>query len=147
MSEITLPPGRELDAMVWQALNGEEINLLACRHVDGDWQPYAGYPVGHISPPPYSTDIAAAWEMVERMKQLASERDTDTFGLKLVHWDTVEGVDYWAASFSYTSDTDWFMKHSIADLSVSAKSAEALTAPHAICLAALAALQEHGRED
>ena len=55
--------GREMDALVWLALNGKSIEngTFCCRYVDGDVQPHAGYPVGHISPPRYSTDIAAAW--------------------------------------------------------------------------------------
>lgn len=62
-----MTPGRELDAMVWQALNGQEVNIVKCRYVDDDWQPYAGYPLGHVSPPHYSTDIAAAMEVWEKL--------------------------------------------------------------------------------
>ena len=66
----TMQAGREMDALVWLALNGKPLDsLMTCRHVDGDIQPHAGYPVGHISPPDYSTDIAAAWEIVEAFRR------------------------------------------------------------------------------
>jgi|GEM_PF-3919537 len=55
-----LEAGRELDAMVWQALNGQEVSTITCRYVDGDVQPHAGYPVGHVSPLHYSEDMNAA---------------------------------------------------------------------------------------
>jgi hypothetical protein len=67
---LNMPAGRELDALVWMALHGQEPNILVCRHVDGDYQPHAGYPSGHISPPHYSTDIAAAWE-VDKVTEIA----------------------------------------------------------------------------
>ena len=64
-----LEAGREFDALVWMMLNGQrgemtEGGVFDCRYVDGDVQPHADYPTGHISPPHYSTDIGAAWEVV-----------------------------------------------------------------------------------
>ena len=54
--------GRERDAAVWLMLRPhcDEVSLLLCRYVDGDVQPHAGYPVGHISPPHYTDEEAAA---------------------------------------------------------------------------------------
>lgn len=66
---MAMPAGREMDALVWMAINGQKPNILICRYVDGDYQPHAGYPVGHISPPHYSTDIAVAWEAMEKFKE------------------------------------------------------------------------------
>jgi len=64
---LSLKPGRELDALVWLMLNDRPLDdLLQCRHVDGDVQPYAGYPAGHISPPPYSTNIFYAGEVAKK---------------------------------------------------------------------------------
>ena len=62
--------GRGLDALVWMALNGKSIEdgTIRCRYVDGDVQPHAGYPVGHISPPHYSTDNAAALVALDELK-------------------------------------------------------------------------------
>lgn len=75
---LTMEAGRELDALMWMALHGQEPNILVCRHVDSDYQPHAGYPSGHISPPHYSTDIAAAWEVIEKFPG-ASMRHTGKF--------------------------------------------------------------------
>ena len=80
--------GRELDALIWLALNGktgEMINqdILGCRHIDGDIQPHAGYPVGHISPPNYSIYIAMDW--IERQVEQYRE------GIADIHrWDYLE---------------------------------------------------------
>ncbi len=72
-----LEAGRETDALVWLALNGKagemiDQGILGCRYVDGDVQPHAGYPTGHISPPYYSTDIAWAWEVLEKVASKAA---------------------------------------------------------------------------
>ena len=66
----TYEAGREMDALVWLALNGKTAEMIDqgvrnCRYVDGDVQPHAGHPLGHISPPPYSTDIAAAQDVIK----------------------------------------------------------------------------------
>jgi hypothetical protein len=63
------PAGREMDALMWLLLNDKPLDLTICRYVDGDVQPHAGYPVGHISPENYSTDIALALQVVEKMRE------------------------------------------------------------------------------
>jgi hypothetical protein len=55
--------GRKTDALVWMVLHNQEPNILMCRFADGVYQPYAGYPGGHITPPHYSKDDYAAWEI------------------------------------------------------------------------------------
>lgn len=122
MAEIdidSLEPGRELDAMVWQALNGQEVNIVKCRYVDGDWQPHAGYPSGHISPPHYSTEMAAAWEVVERMC---------------------------AAQYNWMMISRYMQEFTATFVSLENPHLDdcvcnAPTAPHAICLAALRVVQ------
>lgn len=64
---LNMPAGREMDALIWLSLNDKPLDILTCRHIDGDVQPHAGYPLGHISPPCYSTDISSAWEVVEKI--------------------------------------------------------------------------------
>lgn len=64
---LNMPAGREMDALVWMALHEQNPDLTLCRFVDGEYQPNAGYPSGHISPPNYSTDIAAAWDVVKKI--------------------------------------------------------------------------------
>ncbi len=64
----TMQAGREMDALLWLALNGKPLDsLLTCRYVDGDVRPHAGYPIGHISPPDYSTNLLL---LIETMKGL-----------------------------------------------------------------------------
>jgi hypothetical protein len=118
MSYDELEPGRELDALVWQALNGQEVNVLKCRYVGGDIQPHAGYPAGHISPPHYSTDIAAAWEVVEKMLEAYSGVEIYLENERCeVHCDGAR--DEWDDLVYIRGDT----------------------APHAICIAALKAME------
>lgn len=69
-----LEPGRELDAMVWMARNGQKPDVMKCRHVDGDVQPHAGYPSGHISPPNSSTDIEDALATLEEFTDVVLEK-------------------------------------------------------------------------
>lgn len=75
-------PGRELDALVLKALNGLSLTVMDCRMVDGEYQPRLGYPAGHISPYPYSTELestilaldewAEKWDCEWSLKRLTS---------------------------------------------------------------------------
>jgi|GEM_PF-2388421 len=99
-----MPAGREMDALVWLALEGRPIDdILTCRFVDGDIQPHAGYPVGHISPPHYSTDDALALTLLEQDRQQGrswhisisttyqvSNYDNDSVPLEGWNWDNPE---------------------------------------------------------
>lgn len=84
----------------------------------GDWNTYGGFPA-------YTTDIAAAWEVVEKVHD-------DEFWLKLTHrthyYETGEDAPMWDA---------WFrcVRAGIRGDHV----AKRATAPEAICLAALRA--------
>ena len=134
MSKDQLAPGpelgaaiaaRELDAKVWLALEGRPGDILTCRYVDGDVQPHAGYPIGHISPPHYSTDWGAAGQVVERL----SGRGFD-FCL-----DKMKAKGEWYAGFIRSDIGD------ITSVNPPWLVGTAPTAPHAICLAAQAALE------
>lgn len=95
-----LKPGRELDALVATKVMGrsDDWTVIACPH--------------------YSTDIAAAWDVLlfikDRFQQQSLTRD----------WDS----GYWTCRLG-----GWGQKSPV----VSATAAEA---PHAICLAALKAV-------
>jgi hypothetical protein len=65
--------------------------------------------------PNYSTDIAAAWLVVEKLRGA---------------WDISSGATSWVAHLS-VSEGPWSDRHA---------AAEAEAAPHAICLAALKAI-------
>lgn len=99
---------REIDALVaekvmrWHLEKGDALfrpvyegDAPAVRKVD-KW-----YPPGHESsymaaPPPYSTDIAAAWEVVGKLGDVIIERDETTSG---VRWRVVvDGIETFAAT-------------------------------------------------
>lgn len=107
---MDLKPGRELDALVAEKVMGEDLSPLGTLH--GREIPYV--------PPHYSTDIAAAWQVMEHIT--AQKRDDfGWFDLRFVN-------DRWKATFitgAYYEARDHI---------------EAPTAPHAICLAALKAV-------
>lgn len=123
-SDSELPPGRELDALVWQILNGREPNIVVCRYVDGDWQPHGGYPLGHVSPPHYSTDIAA----VQEVKQKMAEMGWDWFCL-------IERPGQATVTISALNNPALPDVQGVAE-----------TAPHAICLVALRAVGTEPKE-
>lgn len=68
------PPGPALDALVAEKVMGEPL-VLTCKYCfkDTTRQPdalctHCGYSHPAFDLPPYSTDIAAAWEVVEKLK-------------------------------------------------------------------------------
>lgn len=102
-----MKPGRELDALIAEKVMGFDPNSTDSLRT----LLYHSYPGGHF--PCYSTNIACAWEVVEKM----SPRD-DKFEISKYKNGLYE------ATFRYF-EAEW---------------SEAETAPHAICLAALKAV-------
>ncbi|MDP9315132.1 MAG: hypothetical protein M3R24_30430, partial [Chloroflexota bacterium] len=103
--------GRDLDALVAAKVMGFDADRI----ISG-----GGYRVGNHTPsviswahiPQYSTDIAAAWEVVE----------------KLIHLDPLVAIwGYEDGSIGWYCDFEGSKAH-------------ARTAPHAVCLAALKAI-------
>lgn len=114
-----MQPGRELDALVWLILNGRPASdLLTCRYVDGDVQPHAGY--GHISPAPYSTNILAAWMVVE--------------------WLAERGIVSVSSGHRSSFDCDFYQPSPDGRPEFLPAHVNGTTAPHAICLAVLEAV-------
>lgn len=109
-----MKPGRELDALVAEKVMGIKLpTALIYRPCDVP-DPKV---LDDIILPHFSTDIAAAWEVVEKMK---------SFQLNLSN-----GNGYWACFFKdNTKNGEWSCPTTI-----TYESAE--TAPLAICLAAL----------
>ena len=95
-------PGRELDAEVAKKVMG--IDLTGAR---------PDLPIRGIGCAPYSTDIAAAWEVVEKLT-----------------------ADEHARSFSLSYSYEW-AQWTATFMGLSTKK----SAPHAICLAALKATE------
>lgn len=128
-----MKPSRELDSLVAEKVMGWKPGTSVGADGDGYWDAGFYKPNGtfttHI--PPYSTDIAAAWEVVEKLTNIRPDSGFNPeFELKCEegHVDAM----IWHASLEdrYTT-TDWPDRFTIAF---------ADTAPHAICLAALRAV-------
>ena len=127
-------PGRELDALVaervmgwvrcsaWQGANlgsaGGFVGMNhGCEHARGTC-----FPADDSVPwPHFSTDIAAAWEVVEKMRKDGWGMTVDSLGFP---------GEEWRAWFQCDVSHD-YLKMEIG---------EAATAPHAICLTALKAV-------
>jgi hypothetical protein len=119
---LNMPAGREMDALVWMVINNQKPDLSMCRFVDGDYQPNAGYPAGHISPPRFSKSMVWAWDVFEGLSNNSQE--------SLVGYDKEYG---WRVSLW------WFKgKGGIHELEFIGGE----TPAHAICRAALLAVME-----
>lgn len=122
-----MKPGRELDALVAEHVMGWKRAV----------QPHPELPEitlydlynSHVPMPHYSTDIAAAWLVVEK---LTSD------GIPLVLGNTTNREKDSQAKFAVTIFENW-IGHVIPE-DIRHVSAQAETAPHAICLAALKAI-------
>lgn len=109
--------GRELDALVAEKVMGLNIRPVVHEYGLSPQLKLAPGSINYVGTyteipevPPYSTDIAAAWGVVEKLRERG-------FGFSL--------NDGWIAWF-LAGRSDWH--------------ADAETAPHAICLAALKAV-------
>lgn len=111
--------GRELDALVAEKVMGHKVKWGRSRFYPLDYDtPFFDEQPLKRSIPNYSTDIAAAWEVVEKLKeQTAPERD----------------IEIGCYSFYRVSIVDAATEAEIAVM-------ENDSAPLAICLAALKAL-------
>jgi hypothetical protein len=122
-----MKPGRELDALVAEKVFNYSFEGLVERN--RYWVSDKGYPMFNgqtVMVPFYSTDIAAAWQVVEKLSPIAIEKYTSTTG------------DVWSVRFC---DPKLPGPKSHFDGKI-----EADTAPHAICLAALRALSHEPKD-
>lgn len=113
-SSANLSAGRELDALIAEKIFG----LILKDRFTGEEKPItSGMALRHMEKwhniPYYSTDIAAAWTVVEKIKS----KD------RAIFFELVNSVNY-----------KW-------ECQIGGGNAEADTAPHAICLAALKAVE------
>jgi hypothetical protein len=144
-----MKPGRELDALVAEKVMGIESVRLVDETVDKDREWFAlvsdgeprrragmfGLHSGYWEVQRYSTGIAAAWEVVEKLRErgLDTWLYTDNYGANRKVW------------CCYTGDSDplWDFEEPMGSAMGNLIDAthEAATAPHAICLAALKAVE------
>lgn len=131
---LAMKSGPELDAAVSESIFGEHICIteatpdgIRCKQMHK--HPRIAYWISEKPCPPYSTDIAAAWEVVERLRDAPLRRD----------WNGTPG-QYVRMTLTHSK------KHVKAHVLSHAYgvSATGATAPEAICKAALLAILEEG---
>lgn len=122
-----LNPGRELDAQVAEKVMGFR-RLPMCGpngEVFENWQrPHESEQWLRTELPHYSTEIAAAWEVVGKIGLVS----------------LINGPDGWKCSFGVRKDHKPGDFSSSWEFSISQVDARGATAPHTICLAALKAV-------
>lgn len=72
MDRVLMPVDemRRIDAEIAEKVFGlDPLNARHGLHENGDLEYYWGYPVGHDVAPRYSTDIAAAWQIIEHLQK------------------------------------------------------------------------------
>lgn len=116
-------PGRELDAEIAVKVMG----LVPCDAWRWQYIPGAVAQLSVGGPPCYSTDIAAAWLVVEKLKKYGRV-------LQLTQITARDRPWWWEAEFYCVAAEGEEPKED--------SLGSAPTAPHAICLAALAAIGE-----
>jgi hypothetical protein len=107
-------PGRELDSLIAEKVMGEKF------------VPYdlmlTSYPGNTVyATPPYSTDLAAAWEVMEKLGLAIGKNEIYPELGAYVCLESMSEGESWLFNSNYATYAD--------------------TAPHAICLAALKATQ------
>lgn len=135
-----LPPGRELDALVAQKVMGVQIEWVTAQ---GQKIPtIMGQPF-YIKP--YSTSIADAWLVVEKLKDMGFSIDVSAFpsnrkwleppyrGAHAQEWTLTKSVHYQCDISRYEETIEMWTCHCDADSD---------TPSHTICLAALKAVEE-----
>lgn len=94
-----MEPGRKMDALIHQVIHDRQVGVEYCRFVDGDYQVSMGYPLGHESPPRYSTMMDAAMIAFKWMHEtgtvVLSNGDGDSFDC-----DWIPAVDDYKPAFA-----------------------------------------------
>jgi hypothetical protein len=132
----TLPPGRELDALVAEKVMGlyREPPSKYARHVPqySDRDPKTGRATVSGDLRPYSTDIAAAWEVLKNIHARGIVwciEQADTAAFPTVHIVNPTPCEKEKGHIHFIEDMERI-------------SERAESTPHAICLAALKAVGE-----
>lgn len=125
---LAMKPGIELDALVAEKVMGwrykETVYSGGAVLSPAQWIKPNGWPVDIV--PHYSTDISAAWEVVEKMSK--------THFSEMAMTELEDGTWGWMARFIRVLNEPYTVK---------GYRATAKTAPEAICKAALLAVIDH----
>jgi len=114
--------GIKLDKIIAEKLFGDRFEYH--RKWKGYYRPWEEDPIAFEPCPRYSTDISAAWRIVEKLLQILPHQD-----FHMEHWSDGDGDSGWQVSTCFELG-DW------------KKWVKAKTLPHAICLAALKAIRQ-----
>jgi hypothetical protein len=117
-----MKPGRELDALIAEKVMGIKHPITI--HRDKTAYQWGSATDEWEFLPEYSTDIAAAWKVVEKLGLCVWPTEDAKWFAFQDRFDSSYGEEYWFGGENFLS------RYVIAD-----------TAPHAICLAALKALE------
>jgi len=113
--------GRKLDSLVSEKVFGEKYPFD--KKLKDYYRPWVEDPIAYEPCPYYSSDIKAAWQVVEKLLSLLPNQD-----FHIEHWADGD-ISNWQVSSCYQLGEwmDWV---------------RAETLPHAICLAALKAMHK-----
>lgn len=103
---LSMPAGSEMDALIAEKVMGMELARPLGEHfvshdmaIDAGDMMLEGQSMGveweYMQPPPFSSDISAAWKVVEKMRELYDvviDLDSDLVSCKLLNY--VESGDY-----------------------------------------------------
>lgn len=90
-----MKPGRELDALVAEKVMGWKSVEHRFEDPFHRWDGIAPEHGSHrFTVPDFSTDIAAAWEVVEKLNDLILERDVTAEGTR--YNVVIDGIETWA---------------------------------------------------
>ncbi len=123
-----MEPGRELDALIAEKVMGIEPWPIqnpcwGVKAFKAKFVPY-GQEAKPCEAPSYSTDIAAAWKVVEKLQEYNP------------FWEEDGWLSFQLSPAVGVNSKEWY-----ANFGDSTTGAYGKTAPHAICLAALEAVQ------
>jgi hypothetical protein len=131
---MTMEPGNELDVCILEKVFGFPAKKVFKPYEESEWlyfipsgKPRRTHMIDAKPVPRFSRDIAAAWQVVERMHKQGFWCQMRT------PFEADDASDFWAG-FTPHSTTGWNGRPDYWT--------QATTMPHAICLAALACIQE-----
>lgn len=137
---LNMPAGREMDVLISDKVFGMRLEknygLAGGYYWVGNGVHFGERPANDVEE--YSTDIAAAWKVVEKISEmLLSEKLSAPNGYNYLTLSQLGYKTGYAASFDCLFNDNWYE-----DITEYKFAARAETAPLAICRAALLAVME-----
>lgn len=121
-------PGPELDRLIAERIFDEDLSFHPADKIEDGILPGKIFYDIQPEPDPYSTDIALAWSVLDKIQQ-------DTRFKADVRLRCIGNKDKWIVTFRFGSN-------SAGPVPLYEEVAEGVSAPHAICLAALQVIEK-----